>query len=292
MTSAFHREYLIQLPLPLAQLYNRAHNAKDPRNRHDNAYYLFEALVKLIATPLVSAYLHEIRRGGKRVDVIDWRLQQLALPSLGQWVGIVRELAKHFGTSAETTSHPLAHLWRQLTRQHRDKPGLVGLYQRIKHGADGDRAGDRSCSILQVLEALVQYRNSVFGHGAVRFESFYAQDMGPLLFPALNEFLAEEMLAPIGQPGSSLIYRYEVRAVSEETMEISFQDLVGCQGEWSAPMLVGREEAKDLIPHCVAVLWPGQRLPLRLDPLLRYRETDLDAEVLFLNRDHEARQVE
>ena len=42
----------------------------------------------------------------------------------------------------------------------------------------------------------------------------------------------------------------------------------------------------------MAVLWPDQRLPLRLDPLLRYRETDLDAEVLFLNRDHDARQVE
>lgn len=116
------------VPLPLAQLYNRAHNAKDPRNRHDNAYYLFEALVKLMAAPLVAAYLHEMRHGGKRVDVIDWRLQQLALPSLGQWVGIVRALAKHFGTQAETPSHPLAHLWGQLTRQHRDKPGLVGLY--------------------------------------------------------------------------------------------------------------------------------------------------------------------
>src|SRR5215475_3504737 len=292
MASTFHREYLIQLPLPLAQLYNRAHNAKDPRNRHDNAYYLFEALVKLLAAPLVAAYLQEVRHGGKRVDVIDWRLQQLALPSLGQWVGIVREVAKHFGTRAEPTSHPLAHLWGQLTRQHRDKPGLVGLYQRIKHGADGVRAGDRSCSILQVLEALVPYRNGVFGHGAVRFDSFYAQDMGPLLFPALNEMLTDEVLAPIGPPGSRLIYLHEVRAVSEETMEISFRDLVGYQGEWGAPMLVGREEAKDLIPRCVAVLWPDQRLPLRLDPLLRYRETDLDAEVLFLNRDHDARQVE
>ena len=292
MTSAFHREYLIQLPLPLAQLYNRAHNAKDPRNRHDNAYYLFEALVKLMAAPLVAAYLHEIRHGGKRVDVIDWRLHQLALPSLGQWVGMVRELAKHFGTRAETTSHPLAHLWGQLTRPHRDTPGLVGLYQRIKHGADGDRAGDRSCSILQVLEALVPYRNGVFGHGAVRFASFYAQDMGPLLFPALNELLTDALLAPIGPPGSRLVYLHEVRAVSEETMEISFRDLVGYQGEWGTPLVVGREAAKDLIPHCVAVLWPDQRLPLRLDPLLRYRETDLEAEVLFLNRDHEARQVE
>lgn len=292
MTSAFHREYLIQLPLPLAQLYNRAHNAKDPRSRHDNAYYLFEALVKLMAAPLVAGYLHEVRHGGKRVDVLDWRLQQLALPSLGQWVGIVRDLAKHFGTRAEISSHPLEHLWGQLTRPHRDKPGLLGLYQRIKHGADGDRAGDRSCSILQVLEALVPYRNGVFGHGAVRFESFYTQDMGPLLFPALNEILADAVLGPIGPPGSRLIYLHEVRAVSEEAMEIRFRDLLGFQGEWGAPLLVGREEAKDLIPDCVAVLWPEQRLPLRLDPLLRYRETDLDAEVLFLNRDHEARHVE
>ena len=292
MTSVFHREYLIQLPLPLAQLYNRAHNAKDPRHRHDNAYYLFETLVKLMTAPLVAAYLHEMRHGGTRVDVIDAQLQNLALPSLGHWVGMVRELAKHFGTRAETTRHPLAHLWGQLTRQHRDKPGLVGLYQRIKHGADGDRAGDRSCSILAVLEALVPYRNGVFGHAAGRFESFYAQDMGPLLFPALNEILTDAVLAPIGPPGSRLIYLHEVRAVSEETMEISFRDLVGYQGEWGAPMMVGREEAKDLIPHCVAVLWPEQRLPLRLDPLLRYRETDLYAEVLFLNRNRGAGQVE
>ena len=292
MPSTFHRDYLIQLPLPLAQLYNRAHNAKDPRSRHDNAYYLFEALVKLMAAPLVAAYLQELRHGGPRVERLDARLRQVALPSLGQWVGMVRELAQYFGTRAEPPGHPLAQLWGQLTRQHRDKPGLVGLYQRIKHGADGARAGDRSCSILAVLEALVPYRNGVFGHGAVRFESFYAQDMGPLLFPALNEILAEAVLAPLGPPGSRLIYLQDVRAVSETTMELSFRDLVGYQGEWGAPLPVDRQAARDLIPQCVAVLWPDQHLPLRLDPLLRYRDTDLDAEVLFLNRDHEARQVE
>lgn len=292
MPTAFQREYLIQLPLPLAQLYNRAHNAKDPRSRHDHAYYLFEALVKLLAAPLVAAYLQEIRQGGKRVDVLDWRLHKLALPSLGDWVDIVRELARHFGTQAETPGHPLAHLWGQLTQVHRDTPGLVRLYQRIKQGPDGAPAGDRSCSILQVLEKLVQYRNGVFGHGAVRFEAFYAQDMGPLLFPALNELLATAVLTPIGPSGSRLIYLQDVRAVSEDAMELSFRDLVGLQGELGAPMRVGREEARDLIPHCVAVLWPDHPLPLRLDPLLRYRDTDLDAEVLFLNRDHKASQVE
>jgi hypothetical protein len=87
MADEFHREYLVRLPLPLAQLYNRAYNDKSPRSRHDNAFYLFKALVKLIAAPLVAAYLHKIRHGGQRVDRIDRDLEKLALPSLGNgWV--------------------------------------------------------------------------------------------------------------------------------------------------------------------------------------------------------------
>ena len=61
---------------------------------------------------------------------------------------------------------------------------MLALFQRIKNGPDGAQAGDQSCSLLQLIDALVQYRNEVFGHGGPRFESFYAQEMGPLLFPA------------------------------------------------------------------------------------------------------------
>jgi hypothetical protein len=57
MTDVYHREYLAHLPLPLAQLCSRAYNAKDPRGQHDNAFYLFEALVNLMAAPLVAAYV-------------------------------------------------------------------------------------------------------------------------------------------------------------------------------------------------------------------------------------------
>ena len=42
MPTEFHRDYLLRLPLPLAQLYGCAFNAKDARGRHDNAFYLFE----------------------------------------------------------------------------------------------------------------------------------------------------------------------------------------------------------------------------------------------------------
>src|SRR4029079_7811350 len=93
----FNREYLLRVPLPLAQLYSRAFNAKDARSRHDNTFYLFEALIKLAAAPLVAAYLHGVQTGAGRVAALDRLLLSLARPSLGEWVALVRELARSFG---------------------------------------------------------------------------------------------------------------------------------------------------------------------------------------------------
>ena len=109
-------------------------------------------------------------------------------------------------TRPDAASHPLGHLWDQLNGPHRDRPALLALYRRIKNGPDGEPAGDQSCSVLQVLDALVQYRNGVFGHGAGRFEAFYDREMGPLLFPAANELLAEGLLDLLGPRGSRLVY--------------------------------------------------------------------------------------
>src|SRR5689334_20727500 len=131
MPHEFQREYLLRLPLPLAQLYGRAHNAKDARGRHDNTFYLFEALAKLAAAPLVAAYLHEAERGAARDAALDRLLAQLALPSLGQWVAILRGLARHFAVLPEAASHPLGHLGGQLDQKRRDLPGLLALYRRI-----------------------------------------------------------------------------------------------------------------------------------------------------------------
>src|SRR5262249_40728938 len=151
-----------------------AHNAKDLRSRHDNTFYLFEVLVKLAAAPAIAAYLAEVECGAPRVAALDRLLTHLALPSLGQWVGMLRELARHFGERPDASAHPRGHLGDQLTRPHRDRPALLALYRRIKNGHDGAPAGDQHVAVLQVLDALVPYRNGVFGHGGPRFESFYA----------------------------------------------------------------------------------------------------------------------
>jgi tetratricopeptide (TPR) repeat protein len=292
MPVEFQREYLIRLPLPLAQLYGRAYNAKDARGRHDNTFYLLEALIKLAAAPGVAAYLQEVSAGAPRVAALDRQLAQLALPSLGQWLGILRELARHFGQRVDAAAHPLGHLWPQLDTARRDWPAVLALYRRIKNGPDGAPAGDASCSLLQLLDALVQYRNAVFGHGAGRFESFYEQEMGPLLFPAANELLAEGVFDSLGPRGTRLVYLTELRTLDETQVELSLAELVGAQSERMAPRTLTSQEAAGLVPNCVAVLWPGRRMPLRLDPLLVFRAADLAEELLFLNRDRNARQVE
>ncbi|HZY86994.1 MAG TPA: serine/threonine-protein kinase, partial [Gemmataceae bacterium] len=291
MSREFQREYLLRLPLPLAQLYSRAHNAKDARGRHDNTFYLFEAFVKLAAAPAVACYLREVELGSPRVEPLDRLLAHLALPSLGQWVAVLRDLSQYFSRRPDAASHPLGHVHRQLTAPRRDLPALLALYCRIKNGPDGAPAGGQACSVLQVFDALVQYRNGVFGHGAGRFESFYEQEMGPLLFPAANEVLAEGTLDPLGPGGSRLVYLAEVRTLDDGRGEIGLRELVGLQGERMAPLALPPEQAAGLRPGRVAVLWPGRPAPLPLDPLLVYREGELAEEVLFLNRDRSS-QVE
>lgn len=50
-------EQLVQrLPLPLAQLYRHAHNAKTPLERHNAAYCLWEAALKLLGTVAVAEF--------------------------------------------------------------------------------------------------------------------------------------------------------------------------------------------------------------------------------------------
>ena len=45
-------------------------------------------------------------------------------------------------------------------------------------------------------------------------------------------------------------------------------------------------------PNRLAVLWRGQPVPLRLDPLLVFREAELNEDVRFLNADRDGKQIE
>ena len=59
--------------------------------------------------------------------------------------------------------------------------------------------------------------------------------MGPLLFPAANEMLAEGMLDMLGPRGSRLVYLAELRIVDERQVEVGLMELVGRESERMAP---------------------------------------------------------
>ncbi|HEX3659666.1 MAG TPA: protein kinase [Pirellulales bacterium] len=285
-------ENLQRLPLPLAQLCRRAQNAKDARGRHDSVFYLFEAGVKLGAAAHVQAYLAEIEAGDERRSALSGLVAHLALPSLGHWLAILRELARYFSQRADQATHPLGHVWQQIATPRRDLPAVLALYCRIKNGPDGDVASAKSCSLLQLFEAMVQYRNAVFGHGGPRFDSFFAGEMGPLLFPAANEVIADGVLNLTGPRGTRLVHLGEVRPLSDATKEVAVRELVGIDGWPAPPLLLAADEAARLTSNQVAILWPGHKLPLPLGPLLTFRQGELADEVLFLNRDKNGRAVE
>jgi hypothetical protein len=53
-------EALVQkLPLPLAQLYRRAHNAKTSLEGHNTAFFLWEASLKLLGAVAIVEYAQQ-----------------------------------------------------------------------------------------------------------------------------------------------------------------------------------------------------------------------------------------
>src|SRR3954447_6035001 len=83
-----------RLPLPLAQLYRRAHNAKTDRDRHDTAYCLWEAALKLLGSVAIVAYAEQAHAHahGEPAEALRQRLENLARPALGHWWEFVRLL--------------------------------------------------------------------------------------------------------------------------------------------------------------------------------------------------------
>lgn len=56
---AIDEDLVRRLPLPLAQLYRRAHNAKTALERPQAAYYLWEAALKLLGAVAVLEYAEQ-----------------------------------------------------------------------------------------------------------------------------------------------------------------------------------------------------------------------------------------
>ena len=140
-----------RLPLPLAQLYRRAHNAKGARDRHDTAYCLWEAALKLLGSTAVVAYAE---RGAPAPELAE-RLRNLARPTLGHWWEFVRLLLPVLADAGDEGFRAARDL--VLGRARDDLPRTAGLDAALRETFDGAAGARVTVRISELFDRLVRY---------------------------------------------------------------------------------------------------------------------------------------
>jgi hypothetical protein len=169
-------EALLQrLPLPLAQLYRRAHNAKTALERHQAAFYVWEAGLKLLGAAAIVAYAE---RGAPEPELAEC-LQNLARPALGHWWEFVRRLVPVLADGGDTGFIQVRDLVLGRTRD--DLPRTAGLDAALIEVLEGRSSARTTVRLSELFERLVRYRDQLPGHGAVGMHPrvFYEHMGGP-----------------------------------------------------------------------------------------------------------------
>jgi hypothetical protein len=149
-----------RLPLPLAQLYRRAHNAKTAYECHQAAYYLWEAALKLLACVAVVEYA-ELPKCDPNLEE---QLQKLSRPALGDWWSFARRLIPVLVATPIEGFEPVNDYL--LGRQRDDLPRAAGLDVALRESLEGQSSPRATVRLTELFDRLVRYRNSETGHGA------------------------------------------------------------------------------------------------------------------------------
>jgi hypothetical protein len=273
-----------RLPLPLAQLYRRAHNARAPLERHQAAFYLWEAAVKLLGATAIVAYAD---LNAPDPDCTE-RLKNLARPALGHWWEFVRCLVPVLAKTGDARYRELNDLL--LGRARSDLAAAAGLDAALREKVE-EKAGAGSVRPRDLFDRLVRYRNDEVGHGALGMaRNAYYERMGDLLLGGVAELLGRiDVLA-----GRRLLYVSEVRRGPSGAWVVGLYELVG---ETVRRIDGGRLDSagvQDLLPNRLYVLHAGEGAAFRdlrsLHPLLIYDEDT--RKVYFLNAQRGGQRTE
>ncbi len=207
-----------RLPLPLAKLYLRAHNTKNSFDRHQTAYYLWEATIRLLASAAVASYAE---RPGHDPD-LDEPLRKLARPALGDWWGLIRRLVPILADSGDEGYAAIRELI--FGRARDDLPRIAELDVLLQETLGLSTGSGARVRLSEFLDRLVRYRNRELGHGAVahRPKEFHAR-MGQALLLGVSELLGRlDVLA-----GRRLVYIEEVRLQKSGHYLVEWYKLAG-----------------------------------------------------------------
>jgi serine/threonine protein kinase len=209
---------LRQLPLPLARLYRQAHNAKTALDRHQAAYYLWEAGLKLLSSTTVVNYSELPEHDPKLAD----RLTNLARPALGHWWEFVRLLVPVLAEHGDTHFTVVRDLL--LGRSRDDLPFAAGLDASLRLALDGSAGSRSTVRPGELFDRLLRYRNRELGHGAAGKRSgAHYEEMGRALLAGIAELFGRlDVLA-----GRRLLFFAGVRRQASGSWQLERFELIG-----------------------------------------------------------------
>ncbi|HEV2972786.1 MAG TPA: serine/threonine-protein kinase [Pirellulales bacterium] len=280
---SFDDAFLARLPLPLAQLFRRALNAKTPLEQHLAASRIAELGVKLLACGAIVEYAAL----GQPDPQINECLQNLARPSLGHWWEFARRLVPLLADAGYEGYGRLREML--LGRARDDLPRSAGLDAALRESF-GQGSGSRTTVRLsELFDRLIQHRNKGQAHAAPEMrEDAYHRRFAAAILAGMSEIFARiDLLA-----GARLVYISEVRKSGGGWLVQQFE-LAGEHSRRLAPLEMASDRVAELpdAERVYLIRTDGVReKSLPLYPLALY---DSDSEeLLLLNSRHGKRQVE
>src|SRR5262245_35956445 len=195
-------DLIARLPLPLAQLYRRAANAKTSLERLLAGLSLWEASLKLLGSSALAVYAARPSHDPALVEA----LQNLARPALGHWWQFVRLLVPTLADAGDPGFRAVRDLLLGGTRH--DLPFVAGLDAVLCETLHDRPATRTAVRLTELFDHLVSYRNREIGHGAAgQKPSALHEKIALALLAGLPELLARlDVLA-----GRRLLYVSDVR---------------------------------------------------------------------------------
>ncbi|MFO0950556.1 MAG: hypothetical protein U0835_05270 [Isosphaeraceae bacterium] len=156
-----NEELVRRLPLPLAQLYRRAHNTVTGEARLNTAFCLWEATLKLLGSTAVITYADRQEHSPELSE----RLKNLARPTLGHWWEFVRLLVPALADAGDPGFCEVRDLL--LGRSREDMPRAAALDAALREVLGWQTGSRITLRLSELFERLVQFRNREIGHGAL-----------------------------------------------------------------------------------------------------------------------------
>ena len=282
-------ESLVQrLPLPLVRLIRRAQNAKTPLDRHQHAYYLWEAALKLLGSVAIVEYAQL----GDHDPTLVGMLENLARPAVGHWWQFVRRLVPVLADAGEDGFTLVRDL--VLGRSRDDLPRAAGLDAALLEHQQGKASARATVRLSELFDLLVWYRNKEIGHGAAgqRPGRFYDR-MARALLGGVTEILGQlDILA-----GRRLIYIGDVRRQAAGDWLVERFELIGESARRVESIQVPEGEEAALprpervyLERAAAGSEGGPAALLSLSPLVHFQPES--EQVFFLNARRGKRQAD